>query len=459
MNTRTEAKTTEPTRAERATANPGPAPAAGSAGRGGVKLLGLVAQREVLTQLRRSEFWGSLIIMVLVVAVSIGAQSVFTGGGSDFRVAVVHAPGNADLGAALAERPAADGGRLILLPWPSDGVAEAAVRAEEADLAVLADGSAVYLDRLPPALGEALRVAAGTASTRAALAARGLEPAAIAEVLARGEPRLRALDPDANRAVQRMVIALIGILSMFMLMFAFGQTIAQGVQEEKNSRVVEVLLAKVRASQLLAGKVLGLGVVVLVQILVLVVSGFVAALCLDLIAVPADAAEVGLLVLLWFIPGYFLFATLWAVAGALVSRPEDINNAAGPVSALMTVGLLGCLFPYSGMAPEAGDLLSMVPGFSWSMMPMRMAAGPVPWWQVAVAVVLLALAVAALLRVAGRIYVGGMLSGGGASRRGPRCAPPRKAGWHERVIGSGTPGRSGCGWAGTWSTAGGAPAC
>lgn len=380
------------------------------------ELIGLIAQREIVIQLRRREFWGSLIIMAIVVVASFGAQALFTGGPSTYRVAVVDAPAGPsrqDLRAALEAQATSGGGDLTVGTVASDGDAEARVRDGAADAAVLADGSAVYLDNLPGPLGEALSAAAANAATRSALARQGLDPAQISGVLSVEPLQLRALDPDAQRDTQRTVIAVIGIIAVFFLMFSFGQAIAQGVLEEKSSRIVEVLLAKVRASQLLTGKVLGLGVVVLIQILFLVGCGFAAAMSFDLIAVPIDAVEVGLLVLLWFVPGYFLFATLWAVAGALVSRQEDVVNAAGPVSFLMTIGVLGALFPFTGVMPAVSTVLSMMPGFSWSMMPVRMAREVVPWWQTGIAIALLALAIAVLLRIAGRIYVGGLLNNGG----------------------------------------------
>jgi ABC-2 type transport system permease protein len=381
--------------------------------RRGSALVALVAQREIVTQLRRQEFWGSLILMMVVVAASFGAQALFASGPSTYRVAVVDAPTAGLFAPALDAQPLPDGSDLIVTPSASDAEAETAVRASVFDAAVLADGSVVHLDGLAAPLAGALGATSSAVATRELLAAQGLNEATIAEVLVMKPLRERALDPDTRRDTERTVIALVGIVAVFFLMFSFGQAIAQGVLEEKSSRIVEVLLAKVRAGQLLTGKVLGLGVVVLVQILVLVTDGFVAAVAFDVITVPADALEVGLLVLVWFVPGYFLFATLWAVAGALVSRQEDVVNAAGPVSFLMTIGVLGALFPFTGVAPGVSTALSMVPGLSWSMMPIRMAREVVPWWQTVIAVVLIVAAIAALLRVAGRIYVGGLLENGG----------------------------------------------
>lgn len=379
-------------------------------------VVALIAAREIVTQLRRREFWGSLIITAIVVVASVGAQALFAGGPSTYHVAVVNTladPGRPNLLAALQAQAPSGGGDLVINTEPSDTDAESRVRNGIFDAAVLADGSVIYLDQLPGPLDEVLRTAAASAATRSALARQGLTEAQISAALSVQPLRLRALDPDAHRHSQRIVLAFIAIMALFFLMLTFGQAIAHGVLEEKSSRIVEVLLAKVRATQLLAGKVLGMGVVVLIQILFLVICGFVAAVSFDLLAIPTDAVKVVLVVLLWFVPGYLLCATLWAVAGALVSRPEDLTNAAGPVSFVMTIGMLGTLFLFTGAAPAVSAALSMLPGFSWSMMPVRMASETVPWWQTGIAIALLALAIAVLLRVAGRIYVGGLLNHGG----------------------------------------------
>lgn len=369
-------------------------------------LVASVARREFVTQVRRPEFWGSLIIMSLVVCASIGAQALFSGQPSDWRVDV--STSQPEFVAALRAVDA-----VTVVEVESDSAARAAVDDESASAAVLANGSAIFLDRVDADLGSILQKAHSDVSVSAALRASGSTDDQITTALNPEPMSVTMLDPDAERKTQRTFIALIGIVSIFFLMFSFGQTIAQGVLEEKSSRIVEVLLAKVRSWQLLSGKVVGLGAVVLVQILVLMLGGVTAAAAANLIDVPADAVSVGLIVLAWFVPGYLLFATLWAVAGALVSRPEDLSNAAGPVSLLMTMGMLGALFPFTGVAPAVSDVLSMVPGLSWSMMPVRMAREQVPGWQILVAILAMAAAIAALVRIGGRVYVGGLLDNGG----------------------------------------------
>jgi ABC-2 type transport system permease protein len=148
----------------------------------------------------------------------------------------------------------------------------------------------------------------------------------------------------------------------------------------------------------------------------ILVAGMVGAVAFGVVDAPADLARIGGIVLLWFIPGYFLFATMWALAGALVSRPEDLNHAAGPVSFLQTLGLLAALVPFIGLDRGLAQVLSLLPGTSWAVMPVRMATESVPLWEIAASLGLMLAAIAVMLRVGGRIYAGGVLEHGGMMR-------------------------------------------
>ncbi|MEU1276839.1 ABC transporter permease [Streptomyces sp. NPDC005805] len=169
--------------------------------------------------------------------------------------------------------------------------------------------------------------------------------------------------------------------------------------------------AGVRPAHQALRKVLGIGVVALTQITAITVCLIGFASVAGLLDAPAVA--VGALVIAWFVPGYFLIATLWALAGALVSRSEDIQHAAGPVSFLQTIGIFAALLPFTGANDTLTRVFSILPGTSWPVMPLRMAAGPVPWWDLVAAALLMAVAIALLLRVGARIYLAAVLQHGG----------------------------------------------
>src|SRR5690606_11737527 len=156
-----------------------------------------------------------------------------------------------------------------------------------------------------------------------------------------------------------------------------GQMVAQGVVEEKASRVVELLLATVRPWQLMAGKVLGIGIVGLVQMLAIVVAAAGTALGFGMVETSSLAVgTTAAWALVWFILAQATAALDMARLAALVSRQEDVGSALSPVMMLMMV-------PYIigvSVAPWDPDnllvvVLSYIPFCSPMLMPMRIALG------------------------------------------------------------------------------------
>jgi ABC-2 type transport system permease protein len=204
-----------------------------------------------------------------------------------------------------------------------------------------------------------------------------------------------------------------GVLICFALV-TYGLTLAQGVVEEKSSRVVELLLATIRPWQLLAGKVIGVGVSGLVQLGLLVGGGTGLAVVTGRIGVEGSLIGTAGLALLWFVLGFALYATLLAAAASTVSRQEDVPSAIQP--ALMVMVAPFVVSTYLVGDDPGGPLvewLSLVPLFSPFLMPARTAIADVPLWQGALAAVLTAGAVALTARLAGRVYSRSVLRTGG----------------------------------------------
>ncbi|MFK4596941.1 ABC-type Na+ efflux pump permease subunit [Streptomyces pristinaespiralis] len=366
-----------------------------------------IARRELAQQLTNKAFWMSVAITAIMMAVTFGATSYFQSGGGE-RPSVVLAGEQSALAPVL--RPHAD------VSTASDAdAARAAVRDGKADAAVIdGQGGIVVQRELPEELGRLLQEAHRAVVLDASLRGHGLTAAEAAEAAAVSPLPTTTLDPDAVRTIQRTTTAATAVFILFMLMLVSGLAVAQGVAEEKSSRIAEVLLAKVRARHLLAGKIVGLGASALVQILVLATACLGAAVAFGLFEAPADAVGAGLNVLVWFVPGYILFVTLYAVAGSLVSRPEDVNHVVGPVNGIQMLGLIGPGLALAGNTDSATvEILSLVPGVSWAAMPVRMAYEDVPWWQIGTAFGLMLVTAVVLIRLGGRVYAGGLLQHGG----------------------------------------------
>ena len=154
------------------------------------------------------------------------------------------------------------------------------------------------------------------------------------------EVAVTALDPDADQDGQRVVVAIIGVGVLYGLLILFGQFVAQGVVEEKASRVVELLLATMRPWQLLAGKILGLGLLGLAQIVVIARRRRGRRAGLRRRRHPRRPDRHGGLVVAWFVLGYAFYAAIFAVAASLVSRQEDLGTVLMPTTLVLVVAFV-----------------------------------------------------------------------------------------------------------------------
>lgn len=214
---------------------------------------------------------------------------------------------------------------------------------------------------------------------------------------------------DSNRSdLARGMGLLFGMLFMMSAM-TFGMQIAQSVIEEKQSRIVEILVAAIPVRQLLSGKVLGNTVMALGQMAVLVVTGLVAASFTPMKSMLPTMSGALAWYLVFFLGGFLALACLWAAIGALCSRNEDLQQAAQPmIWVIMIVYMAG--FMATG---TVRTVLSFVPVVSAVVMPVRLVEGSAAWWEPALALLAtIAFAVATIL-FGERIYRRALLQTGG----------------------------------------------
>jgi len=208
----------------------------------------------------------------------------------------------------------------------------------------------------------------------------------------------------------------------FMAILTYGNWVAQSVAEEKSSRVIELLITAASPRQLLAGKVLGAGAAGLSQFVVVILAALVGLLAGPLLervlggATPADGSQLppltialGLALGAFFMGGFVLYSTLYAAAGSMVSRQEDVQAAASPLMILAMAGYFVSFSALNGIDQGWVAVLSVIPFFSPYLMPARILLGEPAAWEVALAIGLLALAVLSALWVAARIYSAGVL--------------------------------------------------
>jgi ABC-2 type transport system permease protein len=378
---------------------------------GSAALVRLVAAREISARLRDKNFIISSIVIIVVLVGLLAFQVAINSGSETTRVGVV-TDRPAYIAALEAQAEALDVD-LELTEYDDAAEAEAAIEEEEVDGALVVSGEEAELLVQQAAGGELQAVVQGAVAQLAVadqLEEVGLPGLDVPEVA------VTALDPGEDADGQRVVVAIIGIAVLYSLLILFGQFVAQGVVEEKSSRVVELLLATMKPWQLLAGKICGLGVLGLGQIVVIAVVGVGGALAFDLVDIPGDLVGTAISVVLWFVLGYAFYAAIFAVAASLVSRQEDLGTVLTPT----TLVLVGAFIVGIQAASDPGGTLaavtSYVPGLSPLVMPVRQAAGDVAVWQVGLSVVLMLVAIALVVRLGGRVYAGALLRTGGKTK-------------------------------------------
>jgi ABC-2 type transport system permease protein len=241
----------------------------------------------------------------------------------------------------------------------------------------------------------------------------GLDVNAILATVSEAQVTVRALSPVDNTVDSRLPMALVVVALLYLALLLYGSLVAAGVVEEKSSRVVEFLLSAVRPRQLLAGKVIGLGLVGLLQLTLVGVVGLVVGLAVSVL--PSFGAAMGALAwgLLWYVLGFLLYATVFAAVGALVSRQEDVQSVLMPVTAVLVVAFaLGFAVLSRDPTGTVTTVLSLVPPLSPILMPGRLALGAVPFWQVALALTLTGVVIVLLTRVGGKVYQNSLLRKG-----------------------------------------------
>ncbi|MGM1064223.1 ABC transporter permease [Saccharothrix sp. Mg75] len=378
----------------------------------------LVARREFLVKVRTKSFlWGTLVI-VAVMAGYVLLQAVLFDGADRDRVAL---SGQATVLAEPLARTAASFGREVEVVDVADpAAAEGQVRSGEVDALVSGAPDAlrvVVKESLSGELRTVIDLIVKQQVLDAQLAEAGLDPAVVARNVAEAGVEVVALEPGDAADGQRLAIGLVIAALLYYSLLVYGTMVAQGVVEEKSSRVVEVLLAALRPWQLLLGKVVGLGAVGLLQLVL--VGGIGLGLAsfsgvVDVAGVAGGALATGVL---WYLLGFFLYATVFAAAASLVSRQEELQSVLTPISmTVVVVFLVGFNLLIADPTGTAVAVLSVLPPFAPILLPGRMAMGVAPAWQVLLAVVLALAAIAAITWLGGRVYSNAVLRTGARVR-------------------------------------------
>ena len=253
------------------------------------------------------------------------------------------------------------------------------------------------------------------------LKSRGVSVQNLSTLLHSADVRLIHLtsEGESEEKGQIYVVAIGMATILYGSLLMYGITTMRSVLEEKTTRIMEILISSIRPFELLAGKILGVAAVGLTQFLIWAISaGLLTAYGLSMakVASPSDSGfkvhlPPALLAfgVLYFIGGYFLFASMYAAIGSAVSSEQDAQQLQMPVTLLLVTSFFLFSIIMSDPNSTLSIALSMIPFFSPILMVMRIALQTPPLWQVALSLIFLLLTTLGVTYASARIYRVGVL--------------------------------------------------
>jgi ABC-2 type transport system permease protein len=369
----------------------------------------LVTRREVVSRITDKSFLLGTAFMVVLIAGFIGF-SAWQEERTDV-VTLAATPDAAAMATAVADAaPEVDENVEVTVVEVDDrAAAESALREDEADawLHPTDDGWQLTSESSEQ---DSLTNVVEVVVQQQVLADNAAEVGTTVESLQAGSTVTTAfLRGDAEKAGVAEAVGFVFVFLFYFAALVFGMQLASSVIEEKQSRIVEIIAAAIPVRHLLAGKVLGNTALAVIQLMVYLVVGLVGLSFTSYKSyVPALSGPTA-----WFIgfflAGFIALACLWAVAGSLASRTEDLQATSTPLTMLMLVMFFGGL----SLDGRGQVIASFVPPVSAVVMPKRILAGGVEWWEPLLALGLLAAFAAVTVWIGERLYRRALLQTGG----------------------------------------------
>ncbi|QQS02378.1 MAG: ABC transporter permease [Austwickia sp.] len=381
------------------------------ANRESIRAWPIVAVREVQARVTDKNFLVSTVMTMVIMLSVFAIQGWIAGKGSQWTVVATTQQGQ-DLAGRIgvAAHAADDKNSVVVRRAGDDAAARGELRSGAADVYLHEDGGSWVLttkNDTPPSTLQAVtqQVVRAEVLDRNARAA-----GTTAEALTRGtQVQTDQLEGSGTEMLVRMLTGLALGVMFYMVSLMFGLAIAQSVIEEKQSRIVEIIASAIPLRQLLTGKVVGSTVLALGQMILFVAAGLIGLQFTPYKQYVAAVSGPAGWFVAFFLVGFVALACLWAVAGSLSSRQEDLSTTSQPMQMLLLATFMGGTFAQGTVQ----TVLSFVPVISGVAMPMRMLAGDVPLWQPLASLVITLVFAGFAILIGEKIYRRSILAGGG----------------------------------------------
>lgn len=367
----------------------------------------LVARREATERARSRAFIVSTAVTMVVLGGLVAAAVLIKPSTPEYTVALVGTNPPA-LSESLTTAAGAAGVTITEVAYDDESAARTAVADGTLDAAIV-DGNTIVADSEGAGIVIVARNAVQQARFLERLAAAGIDPSILDGV---GAIVVDTTGEEDDGTAQGVALATIVLL--FLVITTYGQWVMLGVLEEKTTGIAEQVVSAAGVRSLLAGKVIGIGALGLGQLLVLIAAALGVGTLFDLFTLPSSTYAAAAWSIVWFLLGFGFYAVLYAAAASLVSRTEDAQAASMPV-VLVSVIAYVVSFSVIPANPDSGwsRIISLIPPASPIAFPARIGFGTVPVWELLLGVALTAAATYGVIRLAARIYAGGLLAGGG----------------------------------------------
>jgi ABC-2 type transport system permease protein len=370
----------------------------------------LVARREITEGARAKSFLVSTAVSLAIVVVAVVLIAVLGGDGERYVVGYTD-----QRGATVADAAAQAATGDIELEARSVDSEAARTGLEDGSLDAVVSGDEIRAQEDPPDDLVTLLQAAN----RQVRAAGALEQAGVSEsearaVLSPPPLEVRTVEPVDEDEDEKAGLTFFIVIMLYGQLLTYGFWVAAGVVEEKASRVVEVILATLRPAHLLAGKVIGIGLLGLANMLLVGVVGVVTAVATGALDIDGEVVSAILIALAWFVIGYAFYACAFACAGAIVPRQEELQSSMTPLSITLLISFFLAFAVLDDPDGTIARISAFIPMTAPITMPPRIVLGDAATIEIVASFVVTIAATAALIPLAGRIYAGGVLRTGSA---------------------------------------------
>jgi ABC-2 type transport system permease protein len=251
----------------------------------------------------------------------------------------------------------------------------------------------------------------------------GLDPQKINELNRRVDMQTFKVDEKGSKkesGILTFAISYILVFTLYLALIFYGSFVMRGVIEDKNTRVNEMVISSVRPTQLMTGKIIGIGAAGLAQFIIwalftalittyglLVVKQMAPEI--EKLGIPSVSASVYIIFVVYFILGYFMYASLFAALGSLVNSESEAQSMQWPLIMPILISFMFIFPTINNPDSPLSVTMSLIPLFSPILMFLRYSVGEAPMHQVGLSFILMIITTWLFIWLTGKIFRIGIL--------------------------------------------------